>query len=156
MTDKVQILVELIARLRLARLSDDSIAARLGLSRSGLSRILALPEYKHAQEVALREMTGAMDDMLHTRADAMSQEFARDAVPEALRALVDTVRQRRDLKTCLAAAKEILNRDPNDTLPERRSADSARGFALDGRAERLPDKVFEQVALDAATLASGG
>jgi len=149
-TDKVKILVELIARYRVARLSDDSIAIRLGLSRSGLSRLLATPEYKIAQEQALQEITGHMDSILKSRADFLAQGFVKEAVPEALKALVDTVRQRKDLRACLKAATEILDRDPNDTLKMDKKASDG---ALNGRAERLPDQVFDRVVKEAQLLA---
>jgi len=146
MTEKVRILIELIARLRIARISDDTIAERIGLSRAGLYRITSTPEYKAKQAEVLQDVVGHTDDILKTRADYLAQEWAKQAVPAAMQGLVDVVRQRRDLRACIAASKEILNRDPNQTLPDMgaRSQGAPRGPILD--ASPLPPAIFNYVA----------
>lgn len=150
-TDKVQILVQLIARLRVGRLSDESIAQRLGLSRSGLSRILGTPEYKSAQSEALKEATDHLDELLKARTDYIAQEFAREAVPEAMRSLVYAVKQKRDLRACIVAAKEILDRDPNRTLVPRNGGNGT-GIAL-REGQGLPDAIFARTMKEANLLA---
>ena len=150
-TDKVKILIELIARLRVARIADDSIAIRVGLTRSGLSRILATPEYKLAQQDALRDVTMHMDDILKARADWLAQEWARDAVPEAMSSLVQIVRQKKDLRACLRAAEVILDRDPNGTLPTARGGN---GGGPTITLQRLPDAIFAKLTKDADALAT--
>ena len=152
-TDKVKILIELIARLRVARLSDDSIAIRVGLTRSGLSRILATPEYKVAQQDALRDVTMHMDDILKARADWLAQEWAKDAVPEAMTSLIQIVRQKKDLRACLRAAEVILDRDPNATLPTSKgNGNGSNGPTL--TLTRLPDAIFAKLTKDADALAT--
>ena len=146
-TDKVKILIELIARLRVARIADDSIAIRVGLTRSGLSRILATPEYKVAQASALHDLTTHMDDVLKARADWLAQEWARDAVPEAMSSLIQIVKQKKDLRACLRAAEVILDRDPNGTLPTSKGNGGSNGPTIS--LQRLPDAIFEKLTKDA-------
>lgn len=152
MTDKVQILIELVARLRVARLGDESIAKRLGLSRSGLSRILSTPEYKAEQDKVLREVTGQLDSVLKARSDYLAQEFSAKAVPEAMKGLLDVVRQRKDLRSCLMAAKEILDRDTNETLPVKSSSAKNGGPVVN--ATKISDTMLDQIASEASLLAT--
>lgn len=152
MTDKVQILIELVARLRVARLGDESIAKRLGLSRSGLSRILSTPEYKAEQDKVLREVTGQLDSVLKARSDYLAQEFSAKAVPEAMKGLLDVVRQRKDLRSCLMAAKEILDRDTNETLPVKSSSAKSGGPVVN--ATKISDTMLDQIASEASLLAT--
>ena len=151
-TDKVKILIELIARLRVARIADDSIAVRVGLTRSGLSRILATPEYKVAQNDALRDVTMHMDDILKARADWLAQEWAKDAVPEAMTSLIQIVRQKKDLRACLRAAEVILDRDPNATLPSSKGNGGGNGNGPTITLQRLPDAIFAKLTKDSDAL----
>lgn len=112
MTPRVKILVEQIARMRVGGIRDGVIAAKLGISQSGLSRILALQEYKDAEECVLSGTVSKMDAALAGRADEL-KAYARQGVPVALRALVEACTQNRDLRARIAAAGEILDRDPD-------------------------------------------
>lgn len=112
MTSKVKIIIEQLARMRTAGIRDNIIAAKLGMTQSGLSRILALPEYKELEESVLMGVVSKMDSALAGRADLM-KDYLRQGVPIALRALVETVTQTRDLKARLSAASELLDRDPD-------------------------------------------
>jgi hypothetical protein len=61
MTSKVKILIEQIARYRVSGMRDGVIAARMGLSQSGLSRILSLQEYKDVEEAVLTGTVSKLD-----------------------------------------------------------------------------------------------
>lgn len=141
MQDKVKILIELIARLRVARCSDDSICQKIGLSRSGLSRIIATPEYKAAQEQALKEAVGNIDVLIRQRNDFLTQDFQRVGVPEAMKALVETVKQTKDLRARLAAAAQILDRDPGRNLLKQESS-SVKTIDVNA----IPETIFAGVA----------
>lgn len=105
-----------VARWRIAGITDRKIADMLGMSVSGLARLLASPEYQDYEAALMNGHLSAMDRALAGKVEAIHNE-CRQAVPAALRCLVDTVTQRRDLKAAMAAAKEILDRDPDRTLP---------------------------------------
>lgn len=119
MTPKVKIAMEQIARLRVAGIRDTIIAARLGYSGPGLSRILALPEYKELEESILTGVTSQMDEKLAGNVKAMEKYFEH-SVPVALRTLLETVTQRRDLRAAMSAATEILDRDPQGTFSKKK------------------------------------
>lgn len=112
MTSKVKILIEQIARYRVAGMRDGVIAARMGISQSGLSRILALQEYKDVEESVLTGTVSKLDEALAGRADAL-KDYAKQAVPVALRTLLEAATQRRDLRAAISASSEILDRDPD-------------------------------------------
>jgi hypothetical protein len=109
-----------IARWRIAGITDTKIAQMLGMSGSGLAALLASQEYIDYEAALMNGHLSAMDRALAGKVEAIHQE-CRQAVPAALRALVDTVTQRRDLKAALAAAKEILDRDPDRSLVASRA-----------------------------------
>lgn len=127
MFPQVNIRLQQIARLKVAGLKREQIAKAVGLTPAGVDRILALDEYKAEEEKVLAETVGAMDRALVGKADLIRQE-AREAVPVAIRTLLETARQRKDLRAALAASKEILDRDPDRTLPQQRSASQADGL----------------------------
>ena len=108
---KVRLKIAQIARLRCQGIKDQQIMRGLGLTQSCLSRIVALPEYKLEEEAEFTGVISKLDGILASRTDALRAHFAV-AVPAAMRALVDGVLQKRDLKARLEAAKEILDRDP--------------------------------------------
>lgn len=105
-----------IARWRIAGVTDKKIGDMLGMSVSGLARLLASPEYQDYEAALMNGHLSAMDRALAGKVEAIHNE-CRQAVPAALRALVDLVTQRRDMKAAFAAAREILDRDPDKTLP---------------------------------------
>lgn len=108
----MKILIDQIARFRVGGIRDGVIAAKLNISQSGFSRIIALPEYKDVEECVLNGTVSKMDEALAGRADALKENF-RFAVPVACRALLEAATQQRDLRARIAAAKEILDRDPD-------------------------------------------
>jgi hypothetical protein len=116
-----------IVRWRVAGITDTKIGQMLGMSVSGLAHLLASPEYIEAESAYMNGHLSAMDRAMAGKVDAINQEM-RNAVPAALRCLVDTVTQRRDLKAAMAAAKEILDRDPDRTLVAQSQEAAAPGI----------------------------
>jgi hypothetical protein len=113
---KTNIRLQQIARYRITgRIGDARIAELVGLTPPGLARILALPEYKELEESLLEGHISQMDEELSGNLEELRSNM-RTAVPLALRSLVETVQQRRDLRAALAAAKEIIELDPDRTF----------------------------------------
>ncbi len=119
-TKTINIKIPQIARWRIAGISDTKIQQLLGMSPGGLARLLATQEYKEYEAALMNGHLSAMDKALSGKVEAIHNEF-RTAVPAAMRALVDAVTQRRDLRAALEAAKEIFDRDPDRTLPKSRN-----------------------------------
>lgn len=146
MTPKVKIIIEQLARMRVAGIRDNIIAAKLGMTQSGLSRILALPEYKELEEAVLMGTVSKMDQALAGRADAM-KDYLRQGVPVALRALVETVSQTKDLRARLSAASELLDRDPDRNF--------VKGAAkIDDHAPSINEKFLDNVTAGADEVAT--
>jgi CTP:molybdopterin cytidylyltransferase MocA len=133
-----------IARWRVAGISDRKIAQMLGMSGGGLAALLATQEYIDYEAALMNGHLSAMDRALAGKVEAIHNE-CRQAVPAALRCLVDTVTQRRDLKAALAAAKEILDRDPDRSLMT--SADQ------EPVAPGVPAAIIDQAAAEANKIA---
>lgn len=112
-----------VARWRIAGVSDKRIAEELHMTVSGLARLLATPEYQDYEAALMNGHLTAMDDALKGKVRLIHEEL-RQAVPAAVRFLVDAVTQRRDMRTAFAAAKEILDRDPDRTLPATASQEA--------------------------------
>lgn len=121
--------LEQIARLRVSGANDVSIAQTLGISYGGLARIIALQEYKECEARIHRQVLGTMDAAL---ADSRTQlirkqkvealrEQIRDAVPDALRNVLEAVQVKRDLR----ASFELLDRDPDCAAIKRSKSDVA-------------------------------
>ena len=131
---KVRLKIEQIARLRSNGIADRQIMAVLAISQGCLSRILRLQEYKDAENALLIGSLSTFDQMIALKTDAMKKYFSA-AIPASMRALVDTVLQRKDLKMRLDAARELLDRDPEKTFTK----DKARSI-LDESS--LPEKIL--------------
>lgn len=106
MNRQVYIKAEQIARMIVKGWSKSKIAVQMGLSYDGLIRITRDPTYLQIETAVRQQVTGKMDQVLDKRA-SMSDEI-EDAVPDALRVLLDQVRHKHDLR----AACEVLDRDP--------------------------------------------
>ncbi len=136
-----------IVRWRIAGITEVKIADLLGVTVQAVRQMVQTPEYIAEEEAYFNAHLSAMDHALAGKIDVIHQNF-RAAVPAAMRALVDAVTQRRDLKSALAAASEILDRDPDRTLAKK----SAK--AEDEReVPRLPDEVLEQAVLESNEIA---
>lgn len=112
MQSKVLAKIEQIARYRVLGKKDSWIAQVIGMSCGGLSRILATDEYRQIEASVRQQLIGKMDNALEQqRVQIMRQQLA-DAVPDALKFIIDTCRQGQDMRARMAAAKEVLDRDP--------------------------------------------
>jgi hypothetical protein len=96
-------------------LPDTRIAAALGLTYAGLAQLKQRPEYRQVEQEILQGTITRWDEELAGDVVALRQEFAV-AVPASMRTLLDAVMQKKDLKSSIEAAKEILDRDPDRTF----------------------------------------
>lgn len=137
-----KIKVPQIARWRIAGVSEVKIADLLGVTVQSIRQIVQSQEYIDEEQAVLAGQITAMDEALAGKVDVIRQNF-RGAVPMAMRALVESVLQTKDLKTRMAAAKEILDRDPDRTLPvvELRAED-------DAQKKQIPDEVLAQAVVE--------
>ena len=150
MTPKVKILIEQIARLRVGGIRDNTIAAKLNISQSGFSRIIALPDYKDVEEAVLHGTISKMDEALAGRADAL-KEYAKQGVPVALRALLEAATQQRDLRARISAASEILDRDPDRLFAKGQVRASEDAPAISEIALKALDEVADKAAVAATS-----
>ncbi len=121
-----------IARLRLfSGMKDGSVATLVGLTQSGLSRIIALPEYQEIERQLLEGGITKLDEAVAEKHEEMKKLFA-PAVPAAMRTLIEVVTQRRDLRAAVAASIEVLDRDPdrNFTKASRHDSENTRANAV--------------------------
>jgi hypothetical protein len=148
-SSKVQIKMEQIARLRVSAMADTRVAQIVGISYGGLQRIIALKEYKDLERIVREAVVGKMDDALERRRiDVMkASSELQDAVPDALRFIIETAKQGKDLRARLIASKELLDRDPNaafcKSITKARNPD---GQVVTGQ---LPEQVIEQAKREA-------
>lgn len=133
-TNRMAIKLHQIARMRVAGVKDVVIAQQMNLSTPGLARILALPEYQDLEQSILLGHVSKMDEALAGKIDVIRAEF-KHGVPLAMRTMVEIVQQRRDLRSALAAASEILDRDPDRTYAKSQRSASQEG---DGVANAAP------------------
>ena len=113
-----------IARWRICGITDKKIADLINMTPSGLAQLLASQEYQDYEAALMNGHLTAMDAALKGKVNLIHEEL-RQAVPAAVRFLVDAVTQRRDMRTAFAAAKEILDRDPDRTLPASAEQEAA-------------------------------
>lgn len=148
---QTKIRIEQIARYRIAGLRDIRIAEILKITPAALKFICDKVEYKEVEEALLIGQLTEMDLALAGQIEPLRQEV-RNAVPAALRCLVDAVNQRRDLRTALAASVEILKRDPDRVAPdlERKSGPTDE----EGRLLTIPQSLMDETARQADVTAS--
>lgn len=143
---KVRLKIEQIARLRADGVKDASILRILGITQSGLSRIIRLDEYKEIEEAVVQGKLTKMDELLANRTKTM-QDFYAPAVPAAMRTLVEAVLNKKaSLTDRMRAASEILDRDPRRAFVKN----AARGGdAINGDASQLPADILASRTADA-------
>ena len=143
MNRQVYIKAEQIARMIVKGWSKSKIAVQMGMSYDGLRRITECPEYIQIETAVRQQVTGKMDQVLDKRAE-MSDEI-EDAVPDALRVLLDGVRHKHDLR----AACEVLDRDPKRQFaknPNTRTTQPQDALPPDlATAAKKADEVMDQV-----------
>jgi hypothetical protein len=146
---KMTMLVAQIARMRCAGIKDVAIARALNFSNSGLQRILRLQAYQEFEQAIFAGQLSKMDQELSKNVDLMHQHM-RQAVPVALRTIVETAMQRRDLRAALAASQDILNRDPDRNFVSARDSVGATSNQTPG----LPNVLIEMISKDADGVAT--
>jgi hypothetical protein len=149
---QTKIRIEQIARYRIAGLRDVRIAEILKITPAALKFICDKVEYKEVEEALLIGQLTEMDLALAGQVEPLRQEV-RNAVPAALRCLVDAVNQRRDLRTALAASVEILKRDPDRVAPDLERSSAMRADE-DGRMLTIPQSLMDETARQADITAS--
>jgi hypothetical protein len=106
MNRQVYIKCDQIARMIVKGMPKTRIALEMGMSYDGLVRITREPEYLKIEEDVRNVVVGKMDARLARRAEM--NDDVEEAVPEAMKVLLDAVTKKRDLR----AALEVLDRDP--------------------------------------------
>lgn len=145
---KLYIRMQNVARYRTSgRFNDTRVAELAGLSPSGLAQLIRNPDYIEIENALLEGRLSRIDEQLAGEAEAQ-KEVMRRAVPAALTALIEGVQQRRDLKTALACAKEILDRDPDKTFAEPANKSLGKGGqGMDGDAPTLPADIVASLTV---------
>lgn len=150
---QTRIRIQQIARYRVAGTKDQTIAQLLGITPAALKFITDKVEYKEVEEAILIGQLTEMDLALAGKVDPLRQEI-RNAVPAALRCLVDAVTQRRDLRTALAASVEILKRDPDRVAPDLDRASRVSDSEAFDYMKTIPQSMMEETARSADIVAS--
>lgn len=136
-----------IIRWRVAGLSEVKIADLLGMTTQAIRMIVASQDYQDEEAAYLNGHLSSMDEALAGKIDVIHQNF-RAAVPAAMRCLIDAVTQRKDLKTAIAAAGEILDRDPDRILTKQSQRKEG-----EHEAPKLPDEVLNQAVIESNDIA---
>ena len=146
---KVWLKIEQIARLRCASIADNQIKRMCSISTPCFNRIIRLQEYKDTEEGIYAGTLTKYDQIFGSNIEAMKQLYAA-AVPASMRALVDGVLQKRDLKTRLESAREILDRDPKKTFVKDSRPNRGQGDEL----PNLPQGILDRLGQQGVTLAT--
>jgi hypothetical protein len=119
-----RIRIQQAVRFRVSGISDERIAELVGMTDSAYRAMRQLKEYKDEEQAVLTGQISKMDAALAGRPEEI-KNIARQGVPAAAATLLELVAQRRDLRAALAAAKEILDRDPDKILTTSTSVGDA-------------------------------
>ena len=138
-----------VARMEIAGVSDQQICKAEGFDYAALKYLRSLDEFRELRQDLLEGHLTEMDKALAGRVDILRQEV-RQAVPAALRCLIDTVNQRKDLRTALAAAGEILDRDPDKVFLKSKDVNSS----TQSGSVSLPDTLMQSVTNEADKVAT--
>ena len=141
---KMLALCQRIARLRTLNIRDVAIARAINMTNSGLQRVLRTSEYLEIERCVFEGTLSKLDFEI-AKNTTLLHKMIEPAVPAALQAMVDSVVQRRDLRTALAAAKEILDRDPKRTFVSASTS---------ARTDSLPQALIESISRDADGVAT--
>lgn len=109
---QTQLRIQRVARMEIVGISDKIICQREGFDHAALKYLRSLSDYQEIRDDLLQGHLTKMDEAMAGNIEILRREV-RQAVPAALRCLIDTVNQRKDLRTALAAASELLDRDPD-------------------------------------------
>ena len=114
---KTQSRIYKVACMTISGMRDERIAAIVGLSASGLATLKQRQDYKDLVGEKLAGTITRWDEELAGDVKALRTEFAV-GIPLAMRSLIDAVQQKKDLKASIEAAKELLDRDPQQVFPK--------------------------------------
>jgi hypothetical protein len=137
--------IQRVARMEVVGISDRMICDNENIDHPALKYLRTLPEYQEVKEDLLQGHLTEMDKAMAGRVDILKGQV-RQAVPSALRCLIDVVNQRRDLRTALAAASEILDRDPD------RGFLKAKDPSVSMEGSSVPDAIMESTSREADSL----
>ncbi len=148
---KSKIRYEQIALYRVRSImTDGQIAALVGMTSPAFGRAVQTPEYIAIEDEVRLGRSAEITDELESEQEQL-RRLTTAAVPAALQALVDSVSQRQDLRTALAAAKMIINFDPSRTLTEagtlRPPSDGGDGSGPGGGGPQLPENVIAYLSV---------
>ena len=130
--------------MRLAGIKDTAIARALLMSYGNLQRIIRTVDYREYEEALLHGHLSKMDEKLAQKRDLMDG-MARVAVPSALRTIIEVANQRKDLRSALAAAKDILRIDPDRTF----AIEGEHRVGANATTPGLPASLFDSITKDA-------
>lgn len=139
--------IQRVARMEVVGISDRAICGNEGFDAPALKYLRGLKEYQEVKEDILQGHLTQMDRAMAGKVDIMRQEV-RNAVPSALRCLIDVVNQRRDLRTALSAASELLDRDPDRIFLKAKDPAASQN----GEGVRIPDTIIEESTRQADAL----
>ncbi len=134
----IRIRIEKVARMRVNGMRDVRIQELLGIQAPAFKYLINLPEYKDVEEQILLGHLTEIDKATAGQVNILHQQL-REAVPSALRGLIEVANQRRDLRTALSAQLEILDREPDRIA----SKSSNRNGEIPIEGVRLPDGVID-------------
>jgi hypothetical protein len=151
---KADIRIQQVARYRIAgRLKDTEIAEIVGMTPAGLKYLLTTPAYVELEESLLSGRISQMDMQLAEDLERMKGSF-RVAIPVAARTLLEVVQQRRDLRSALAAASEILDRDPQHTFSKQSRNSSLNNGDGNGPGQEFNPQAFGTNSTDPGMMAT--
>lgn len=139
----MMLLVAQIARMRICGIKENVIAGALNLKPAVVYRIVRTPSYQEHEAALMVGHLSKMDEKMASNRSLL-WGMQRMAVPMAQRRIIEVAMQSRDLKSALAASKEILDRDPDRTL----AADQLKR-PDENAAEGLPTALFDAITKDA-------
>ena len=121
---KLLLRMEQIARYRVAMLPTYKIAALVGMSEQGLYHLMHRPEYIQVENEVRSTVLEDMDaQMQEDRMRALRRDFDK-VIPEVFNTVVQTMRQTKDLRSRMAAAIFLADRDPGRRMvPATRASD---------------------------------
>jgi len=130
--------------MRVQGVKDQVIQTLLQINPAAFQYLIKLDEYKEVEESLLLGHLSDLDRATAGQADVLRQQ-AREGVPLALRTLVEAATQRRDLRTALAAAGELLDRDPDRLFAKTSRSSLEQGIPIN----RVPQGVIDVTTSEA-------
>jgi len=127
-------------------MTDAAIADIVGLTPTGLALAVKTSAYLAIEQEVREGRLSELEEEIDSERNQI-RRMATAAVPAALRALVETVSQKQDLRSALQAAKTILQFDPAKTLTEASPRSGASGEAGSSGGPQLPENVIAYLSI---------